>query len=179
MFANGAFITFNHQLLTINQLMPKDKIIAFIDFFYPPFRRFMPEQTFRYAACGGANTVLSILVFNFSHYFIFKEDNVDIGFVVLKSYNAALFVSFCISFTVGFLLMKFVVFVDSNLRSRIQLFRYFVAYLVNLFLSYFLLKIFVEYAKLDAVIAQLITTVIVIAISYLSQKHFTFKTKKD
>ncbi len=159
--------------------MPKDKIIAFIDFFYPPFRKLMPEQTFRYAACGGANTVLAILVFNFSHYFIFKEDNVDIGFIVLKSYNAALFISFCLSFTTGFLLMKFVVFVDSNLRGRIQLFRYLVAYLVNLALSYFLMKIFVEYAALDAVVAQLITTVVVIAISYLSQKHFSFKVKKE
>jgi len=139
----------------------------------------MPEQTFRYAACGGGNTVLAILVFNLSHTFIFKEDTVDTGFVVLKSYNAALFVSFCISFVIGFLLMKFVVFVDSNLKGRIQLFRYLVAYLVNLVLSYFLMKLFVEYVKINATIAQLITTVVVIAISYLSQKHFSFRTKKE
>ena len=159
--------------------MHKDKIIALIDFFYPPFRKLMPEQTFRYAACGGANTVLAILVFNLSHYFIFKEDNVDIGLVVLKSYNAALFISFCISFITGFLLMKFLVFVDSNLKGRIQLFRYLLAYTVNLALSYFLMKILVEYIVLDAVVAQLITTVVIIAISYLSQKHFTFKIKKE
>jgi putative flippase GtrA len=159
--------------------MPKDKIITFIDFFYPPFSKLMPEQTFRYAACGGANTVLAILVFNFSHIFIFKQDNVDIGFVVLKPYNAALFISFCISFIIGFLLMKFVVFVDSNLKGRIQLFRYLVAYIVNLLLSYFLMKIFVEYANINAMLAQLITTVVVIAISYLSQKHFTFKIQKN
>lgn len=138
----------------------------------------MPEQTFRYAACGGANTLLGILVFNISYKFIFKEQNTDFGIIVLKPHNAALFVSFCISFLVGFMLMKYVVFVDSYLRWRIQLFRYFVAYVVNLALSYFLLKIFVEYVQLNATIAQLITTVIVIGISYLSQKHFTFKTKK-
>ncbi len=159
--------------------MPKDKIIAFIDLFYPPFRNLMPEQTFRYAACGGANTILGILIFNLFNKFVFKEENVNVGIIVLKSYNASLFISFCISFIIGFLLMKFVVFVDSNLRGRIQLFRYFVAYLVNLWLSYFLMKIFIEYAQLDAMLAQLITTVVVILISYLSQKHFTFKTKKE
>jgi putative flippase GtrA len=74
--------------------------------------------------------------------------------------------------------MKFVVFVDSNLKGRIQLFRYLVAYVVNLLLSYFLMKIFIEYANINAMLAQLITTVVVIAISYLSQKHFTFKIKK-
>jgi putative flippase GtrA len=158
--------------------MPKDKIIAFIDFFYPPFRRFMPEQTFRYAACGGFNTLLSITIFNVFNKFIFKETPVDIGFLVLKSHNAALFISFCVSFIVGFLLLKFLVFVGSTLRGRIQLFRYFLAYVVNLILSYFFMMVLVEYLHIDAFIAQLITTGIVIAISYLSQKNFTFSVKK-
>jgi putative flippase GtrA len=159
--------------------MPKNKIIAFIDFFYPPFSKLMPEQTFRYAACGGSNTLLSILVFNFSDAILFNEENVHIGAVVLKSYNAALFISFCISFIVGFVLMKFVVFVDSNLRGRIQLFRYLVTYLVNLALMYFLMKLLVEYAHLDKWAAQLFTTAIVITISYIAQKHFTFRTKTE
>jgi putative flippase GtrA len=159
--------------------MPKDKIISIIDFFYPLFRRVMPLQTFRYAACGGGNTVLAIVVFNLAHAFIFEGDNVELGFVVLKSYNAALFVSFCVSFIVGFLLMKYVVFTASNIKGRIQLFRYLVSYLVNLALSYFLMKIFVEYAGINATVAQLITTVVVIALSYLTQKHFSFGTKKD
>ncbi|MGF2412693.1 GtrA family protein [Ferruginibacter sp.] len=158
--------------------MPKDKIISTIDFFYPLFRKFMPLQTFRYAACGGGNTILSILVFNFSDTIIFKEEDVHIGIAVLKSYNAALFISFCISFTVGFLLMKYVVFVDSNIKGRIQLFRYLVTYCVNLVLMYLLLKLFVEYANLDKWAAQLITTAVVITLSYLAQKHFTFRTKK-
>ena len=49
--------------------MPKDRIIAFIDFFYPPFRKLMPEQTFRYAACGGANTVLGLTIYFLPVYF--------------------------------------------------------------------------------------------------------------
>ncbi len=159
--------------------MAKDKIIALIDFFYPPFRRFMPQQTFRYAACGGGNTVLGIVIFNVCYKYIFNEENVTAGFLVVKPHNAALFISFCISFVVGFTLSKFVVFTDSNIRGRIQLFRYFVTYLVNLMLSYFLMKIFVEFAHLNVMASQLITTAVIIAVSYLSQKHFTFKTGKE
>jgi putative flippase GtrA len=159
--------------------MAKDKIIALIDFFYPPFRKFMPEQTFRYAACGGVNTVLGIVIFNVFYTYIFKEENVTLGFLVIKPHNAALFISFCVSFVVGFTLSKFVVFVDSTVKGRIQLFRYFVTYVVNLMLSYFLMKIFVEFAHLNVMASQLITTVVIIAVSYLSQKHFTFKTGKE
>ncbi len=139
----------------------------------------MTEQTFRYAACGSANTLLGIVVFNICHLFIFKEENVTIGVIVLKSYNAALFASFVANFVVGFTLSKFVVFVDSNLKGRIQLFRYFLTYMVNLTISYFFMKIFVEFIHLNATIAQLITTVVVIIVSYLSQRYFTFKTNTE
>jgi len=69
------------------------------------------------------------------------------------------------------------VFVDSNLRGRIQLFRYFLSFAFNLVINYGLLKLFVEVLDMNALLSQLITTCIVILISYLSQKHFSFKVK--
>lgn len=157
--------------------MPKDKIIAFIDFFYPPFRKLMPEQTFRYAVCGGSNTVLGLLVYFISYQYVLHKENLDLGFFAFKPHVAALLISFCINFVVGFLLMKFVVFVDSNLRGRIQLVRYFLSFAFNLGLNYFLLKLFVELLHMPVLISQFITTCIVVTVSYVSQKHFTFKVK--
>ena len=135
-------------------------------------------QTFRYAACGGSNAVLGFSVFVCCQKYLFKGEKFDIGFYAFKSYNAALFVSFCSSFIVGFILNKYIVFTTSNLRSHIQLFRYLLSLLLNLVISYFLLKIFVEYVHLDAILAQVITTVLVIGISYISQSYFSFKVKK-
>lgn len=137
----------------------------------------MPEQTFRYAVCGGANTVLGLLVYFISYEFILERENLDIGFFAFKPHMAALFISFCVNFIVGFLLMKYVVFVDSNLRGHIQLFRYFLSFAINLALNYFLLKLFVEVFHMNALLSQFITTCIVVTISYLSQKHFSFKVK--
>jgi putative flippase GtrA len=73
--------------------------------------------------------------------------------------------------------MKFVVFVDSNLKGRIQLFRYLLAFSFNLVLNYLLLKLFVELLHIPALLSQFITTCIVVTVSYISQKHFSFKTK--
>jgi len=152
-------------------------IIRFIDFFYPPFRKIMPEQTFRYAVCGGGNTVLGLLIYFVSYQYVLKKENLDLGFFAFKPHIAALFISFCINFVVGFILMKFVVFVDSNLKGRIQLLRYFLAFSFNLALNYLLLKLFVEILHIDVLLSQLITTCIVVAVSYLSQKHFSFRVK--
>lgn len=138
----------------------------------------MPEQTFRYAACGGANTLLGLALFKILLVYAFKGENVELGFYTLKPHNAALFVTFFVNFLIGFILMKFVVFVDSNLKGRIQLFRYGLAFVFNLTLNYFLLKVFVEVLNWKPFLSQCITTGIIITISYLSQKHFSFKVKK-
>ena len=155
----------------------KDSLTGILDFFYPPFKRFMPLQTFRYAACGGANTVLGLILFKILLVYVFKYENVELGFYTLKPHNAALFISFCVNFVVGFLLMRYVVFVDSNLRGRIQLFRYLLSFVFNLALNYFILKIFVEMFGWWPFLSQCLTTVIIVTVSYLSQKHFSFKIK--
>lgn len=160
--------------------MVKDLIISVIDFFYPPFRRIMPLQTFRYAACGGFNALLGFLVFAGSFQYMYSDTpEVHLGKLAFKSHNVSLFYSFCVSFVVGFTLNKYIVFTQSNLRGRIQLFRYFLSFFINAMISYFLLKILVEYAHIYPVLAQVITTAIVVVIGYLSQHHFTFKVKKE
>ena len=155
----------------------RNSINQFLDFFYPIFKRFMPIETFRYAACGGINTMSGLLVWYVCYHFVFSRMVVNLVFYSFESYTLALLVSSSYSFTLGFLLNKYVVFTSSNLKGRIQLFRYFLSFAFNLMLNYFLLKLFVEKFTWDAFLSQLLTTVVVIAVSYFSQKHFTFKIK--
>lgn len=157
--------------------MVHNQVTAIIDFFYQPFKKWLPLQTFRYASCGGANTLLGFLLYTFSYKFIFKEQVFSLGFYAFKPHIASLIFSFLINFPVGFLLMKYVVFVDSNIRGRVQLFRYFFVFVSNLFINYLLLKALVEYMHLNAILSQVISTVVVITISYLLQRHFTFKVE--
>ena len=155
--------------------MVHNQITNIIDFFYQPFKKWLPLQTFRYASCGGANTVLGFFLYTVSYKFIFREQVVDLGFYAFKPHIASLIFSFLINFPVGFVLMKYVVFIDSTIRGRVQLFRYFFVFVSNLFLNYILLKILVEYLHLNAIFAQVISTAVVITISYLLQRHYTFK----
>ena len=153
----------------------RDLILPVIDFFYPPFRRIMNLQTFRYAVCGAANTFFGFVAYYVSFKFILREGDLDIGFYAFKGHIAALFISFCCSFPVGFFLSKYVVFSDSNMKGRVQLFRYFMICMFNLALNYILLKVFVETLHIYPTIAQVLTISIVILFSYLAQRHFSFK----
>ena len=157
--------------------MVKYSIISVIDFFYPPFKGLMPLNTFRYAACGGANMTLDILLFFLLYNFVFKKQVVHLGFIAFQPHIAAFLFSFIITFPIGFLLSKYVVWTNSNIKSHIQLFRYFVVVLMNVVMNYFFIKLFVEFCHIYPTIAKMITTVIVVIFSYLSQKHYTFKVR--
>ena len=73
--------------------------------------------------------------------------------------------------------MKYVVFSNSKMKGRVQLFRYFSLYVFNLGLNYVLLRLFVESLKIYPTFAQIITTVVIILFSYVVQRNFTFKIR--
>jgi hypothetical protein len=156
----------------------RDFILPIIDFFYPPFRTIMNLQTFRYAASGGGNVLLGFIIYVVGYKYIFNETEFHFGFYAFKGHIAAMLLSFCITFPVGFFMSKYVVFSDSAIKGRIQLFRYFMICMFNLLFNYLLLKLFVEKMHIYPVLAQILTIAIVVIFSYLAQRHFSFKQAK-
>lgn len=153
-------------------------LFSFIDLFYPFFKKFMPLQTFRYAACGGGNTAFSIFIYFVSYNFILQKQIVHLPFIAISPHIAALLIAFLITFPIGFYLNMFVVFEGSFLRRRIQLFRYFMVVTISLLLNYLFMKLFVEKFGWYPTPSLIVTNVIVITFSYISQRHFSFRTKK-
>jgi putative flippase GtrA len=154
-------------------------IIQLLDWLYPYFSKLMPRQTFYYAACGGGNTILALVVFFICENFVFEKQPVDLFFIVLKSHKAAMVASFLFSFPIGFYLAKNVVFSGSTMRGRQQLLRYFISNMLSLLLNYINLTILVEWLHFYPTFSQVINTIIVVIFSYLAQKHFAFRKKKQ
>lgn len=153
-------------------------ILGVIDFFHKPFARFIDKQTFRYLACGGGNAVLDLLIYSVFWKFVFKEELVRIGSFVNEPHTVAAAISFCITFPVGFALSKYVVFTESNLKGRIQLFRYSVLVGICIFLNLAFIKFFIEICGINAILAKVLTICFVAVFSFISQRHFTFKVKQ-
>ena len=153
----------------------KDLVVRVIDFFYPPFRRIMPLQTFRYAACGGGNTMLDILLYFVAYNFVLQKQVVYTPIGAISPYIAAFLMSFIISFPIGYLLNRHIVFPGSSLKGRVQLFRYFLLVVICIVLNYVFIKLFVEQFGIFPTVAKMLTTIIVVSFSYLTQKNFTFK----
>jgi putative flippase GtrA len=135
----------------------------------------MPLHTFRYAACGGSNVLLDILLYFIAYNFILQKQDLNLGIIAFKPHVAAFLMSLAVTMPVGFLLSRYIVWTGSEVKGRVQLFRYTLVVLANVLLNYVCIKLLVEYGHFYPTIAKICTTVIVVIFSYLSQKHFTFK----
>ncbi len=148
-----------------------------LDIFYPLASRFFDRTTYYYAACGVGNLVLSWLLFFLFFQFLFVKKTLYIEFIdfTFSAYTLSAFLCFLISFFIGFALMKYVVFVESELKGRIQLFRYGLSCLLTSIVNWVLLKTFVEFLFFYPSLANVVSSCIVVLMSYLIQRNFTFK----
>ena len=155
-------------------------IQGLIDFTYPPFRKLMPAQLYRYAACGGANVVFDWILYFSVHNFIFKDRFVDMGIVTLSPHIISLITVFPITTLSGFLLQKYVTFTaSSDLRGKTQLIRYMLIVFANLLINYVGLKLLVDGMDFYPTPSKMAITIVTVICSYIGQKKFTFKVSPN
>ncbi len=150
-----------------------------IDWVFPYFKGFVPKETFKYAFCGGSNTLFDLVLYFVTYNFILDKNDLHLFFVTISPHIAAFFLVFPITFSSGFLLSKYITFTQSQLRGRIQLFRYGVTVLGSIGLNYLFLKLFVNVCHFYPTPSKLLTTIVVVIYSYFSQRHYTFRRKKE
>lgn len=146
-----------------------------VDFFYPPFRKYVTLQFFRYGVTGAANMAFDWVLYFITFHFILDKQMLHLGFVTLSSHIAAMVLVFPVTFISGFLLQKYVTFTSSELRGRVQIVRYFSVVIANLLLNYLGLKLLVDFLHVFPTPSKMIITIFTTMFSYFSQKKFTFK----
>ncbi len=146
-----------------------------IDFFYPPFRKYMTLQFFRYGVTGVANMVFDWVLYFLVFHFVLQKNMLHLGFVTFSSHIAAMLIVFPVTFFTGFLLQKYVTFNSSKLKGRTQITRYLTVVLANLLLNYTGLKLLVDFMGVFPTPSKMIVTLITTIFSYFSQKKYTFK----
>jgi len=150
-----------------------------IDFFYPLFRRFMSPELYRYGVCGTFNVAFDWVLYFLVYNFIVQYRVIDFGIISLSPHIASLVIIFPVTTFTGFLLQKYVTFTASELRGRVQLFRYFIVVFGNLIINFLGLKILVDGLNFYPTPSKMIITIVTIICSYIGQKKFTFKTSQQ
>lgn len=160
-------------------------ITKIIDFFYIPFKKWMPEQLFRYAACGGGNLVLDWVLYFLIYNFVIGHELVNLQFTIynlqfaqaITPHIATLCIVFPITLLTGFWLQKYVTFTSSTLHGARQLVRYISIVAINLAINYFGLKLCVEGWGWYPTPSKMVITTMTVVISYFGNKYYSFRVK--
>ena len=174
---------FFSKMQTIPQIITK-----IVDFFYRPFQKYLPQQLFTYAVCGGGNMVLDWVLYFLLYNFVIGHDLVYIALpeilntqflipnsICLTPHILTLLIVFPITLFTGFWLNKYITFTQSSLRGYKQLWRYILIVALNLLVNYFGLKLFVEVCGIYPTPSKMMITIITVIISFFGQKYFSFK----
>jgi putative flippase GtrA len=97
----------------------------------------------------------------------------------VSSHIATLGLKFPVVLLTGFLMQKYITFTVSDLKGRIQLFRYLVVLIINLTINYLGLKLLVDYFGFFPTLSNMAISIFTIVVSYFSQQHYTFKVAKS
>ena len=155
-------------------------ITKIIDFFYRPFSRYMPQQLFRYAACGGGNMVLDWVLYFLIYNFVIGHELVYIILpfnyqLCLTPHILTFLIVFPITLFSGFWLNRNITFTQSSLRGYKQLWRYILIVALNLLVNYLGLKLCVDILGFYPTPSKMLITLVTVVISFFGQKYFSFK----
>ena len=150
---------------------------AFLDIFYPLVSKLMDKTTYYYAVAGSTNLVLGWLMFALLDLYVFQNKIITLPLFdhPVHSYTVVAGICAVFSFLFGFTMMRYVVFTESQLKGRVQFFRYGLSALISATVNWILIKLMVDTFAWNASLCNVFASVVVVTISYFLQRRFSFR----
>lgn len=137
----------------------------------------MQHKGVRYLISGGTATGVDVVSFFIMFNYILNKENLQLGHMQVGAHIASLCVSFTLGLITNFLITKYFVFNESNIRGREQFLRYVLVAAITFAGNYFMMKLLVDVFAIWPTLARLIAVGTIAVLSYRLHKVFTFKVK--
>ena len=133
-------------------------------------------KAFRFLISGGTATMVDVVTYFVCLHYVFNTPFTAFG-LTMSIPIISLLVSYSAGFVTNFIISKFFVFQGSDLRTRIQLLRFFMVAIAVFCMNYLILKVLLQF-EIFPTIARLMSAAIVAFLSFLLHNSFTFKKSK-
>ncbi len=131
----------------------------------------------RYIISGGSATVVDITSYYISYNFVLQKQALVMGNAIIGAHIAALCISYTLGLITNFMITKYFVFNESNIRGREQFIRYLASSVLIFVANYFMMKLLVEVVMLWPTFARILSAGIIAFLSFRLHKVFTFKVR--
>jgi len=130
----------------------------------------------RYFFSGVTATLVDVSVYFIAFNFLFKKIDIPVyESYVLTAPTASLLLSFSCGLVTSFLLTKYFVFTESDLKGHHQFMRFLLVAFIIFVLNYFMMRILIRQFHWFPTIARAFSSVSIAIISFFSHRFFTFK----
>ncbi|MFZ9942922.1 MAG: GtrA family protein [Bacteroidia bacterium] len=140
----------------------------------------LANKVVRYFFSAGTATVVDVGVYFTTYNYVLRKTDIPfIGPLVLTAPMLSLVISYSCGLFTNFFITRALVFSESELRGRQQLFRFIQVALGVLFMNYLFMKFLVQVLEWYPTVSRIISALSIGVMSYLFHKHYSFKGKKS
>ncbi|HEX5001329.1 MAG TPA: GtrA family protein [Bacteroidia bacterium] len=143
-------------------------------------QKILNNKVFRYFIAAGLATVVDVVVYFITYnYILFKQDFSITDVIVVSAPSISLVISFSCGLLTNFVISKYYVFTESNIRGRHQLMRYVMVALFILMLNYFCMSFLIKGLGWYPTVSRIASALSIGLLSFVIHKVFSFKVKKS
>ncbi|HEX7366017.1 MAG TPA: GtrA family protein [Pelobium sp.] len=136
------------------------------------------NKVVRFFLSAGIATLFDVLIYYSAINYLFNYQRVRVLSFSASAHNISLCISYSCGVVVNFLLTKYAVFTESNLKGRKQFRRFAMIAFLGFFANYSLLRLFVEFFDFYPTPSRIASALSLGVASYYVHKLFTFKITK-
>ncbi len=142
-------------------------------------RKILDNKIVRYFFSAGTATVVDVSVYFVAFNFIYQKQDIHLfNLVVLSAPTGSLMLSYTCGLITNFLITKYLVFTESDLRGVHQLMRYVLVAVFILFINYLFMSFLIKNLEWFPTIARIVSALTIGILSFIIHKFYSFRVSK-
>lgn len=142
-------------------------------------KKVLKHRFIRYFFSAGTATAVDIFTYFVTFNMILKKQPIHFLESMISAPIFSLIVSYSFGLVTNFIITKYFVFQESDLRGRYQLVRYLMVAGVIFAANYFLMKFLMDFIGVFPTPSRIVSAAVVAVCSFYMHKFFTFRIKKN
>jgi putative flippase GtrA len=139
--------------------------------------KFFDNKVLRFFFSAGIATLVDVIIYFFIFSYVLDKEGVRLLGFRITAHEFSLLISYSCGVTINFLLNKYAVFTESNLKGRKQFFRFALIAGIGFFANYVLLRFFVEICAFLPTLSRVFSALSLGIASFYIHRLYTFKIK--
>ncbi len=139
-------------------------------------RRIFENKIIRYFFSAGIATGVDVAVYFMAFNFIYEKQDIHLfNLLVLSAPTGSLILSYTCGLVTNFLITKYLVFTESDLRGIHQLARYVLVAVLILMLNYFFMSFLIKILEWYPTLSRVVSAITIGLLSFVIHKFYSFR----